>query len=379
MKLLTVLLIIGGFFLTACSEQSERGRELRIGLIAPVTGQIPEVGLSTIEAAKLAVQEVNDRGGLIIDNERYRVVLLIEDNRDNPEYTISAALELINQQNVSAIIGPQASRNAIPAAKYVEYAQIPMISPWSTNPETTSHKKWVYRVAYVDTFQGELMAKFAFDTLGLRKAAVLYDISSDYNRNLAEVFSSAFKSLGGGVVAFELYTRDAPDVTEQLRRIKAAQPEVLFLPNYYNEVPEQARQARKLGITARLLGSDTWTQISADDRSAVEGAFFSTHYALDRADGEALNFRAYYRQAYNREPNDVAALTYDAFGLLFAAAKRHGGVEPQGIRDALNELEPYDGITGKIEFRDSGDPVKSAVLIEVKSGEFIFSKWVEPE
>ncbi|WP_064609580.1 ABC transporter substrate-binding protein [Photobacterium sp. J15] len=378
MKLMTALIIIAALFLAACSDPSEQGRELRVGLIAPVTGQIPEVGRSTVEAAKLAVEEINGRGGLIIDDEQYKVVLLIEDNRDNQEQTISAALELINQQNVSAIIGPQASRNAIPAARYVEYAQIPMITPWSTNPDTTRHKNWVYRAAFVDTFQGKLMAKFAYEQLGLRKAAVLYDISSEYNRNLAEVFSVAFKDLGGGIVAYELYTRDAPDFTEQLRRIQAAQPDVLFLPNYYNEVPVQARQARKMGITAQLLGSDTWTQILEDDRSAVDGAFFSTHYALDRADGVALNFRARYRQTYNREPNDVAALTYDAFGLLFEAAKRHGGVEPQGIRDALNTIDNFEGITGVIQFQGSGDPVKSAVLIEVKNGEFVFSKWVEP-
>ena len=378
MKLLTALLFFAGLLLQGCSEQSADERELRVGLIVPMSGRLPEVGLATVEAAKLAVREVNDRGGLLINDEWYRVNLLIEDNEDSPEQSVSAALRLINQQNVSAIIGPQSSRNAIPAARYAEYAKIPLISPWSTNPETTRHKEWVYRVAYVDTFQGQLMARFAFEELGLRKAAVLYDVSSAYNRHLAEVFREAFKDLGGGIVAFELYTRDAPDVTEQLRRIKAARPEALFLPNYYNEVPEQARQAREVGIQAQLLGSDTWTQIPPAERAAVEGAFFSTHYAVDREDGQVLNFRARYRQAYNKEPNDVAALTYDAFGMLFEAAQHHGGVDPLGLRDALNALDTYDGITGKIEFRGSGDPVKSAVLIEVRNGELGFSKWVEP-
>lgn len=378
MKLMTALLIMAGLLLSGCDDRPAQNRELRIGLIAPISGQISEVGLATVEAAKLAVQEVNNRGGLIIDNKQYQVALFIEDNQDNPEQTVSAALRLVNQKNVSAIVGPQASRNAIPAARYAEYAKIPLISPWSTNPETTRNKSWVYRVAYVDTFQGQLMAKFAYETLGYKKAAVLYDVSSEYNRNLAEVFRAAFKSVGGRVVAFELYTRDAPDVTEQLRRIQAATPEVLFLPNYYNEVPGQARLARKLGITAQLLGSDTWSQISKAERDALEGAFFSTHYAVDKADGEVLNFRARYRQAYNKDPSDVSALTYDAFGMLFEAAKRHGGIEPEGIRDALNTLGGYEGITGRIEFRDSGDPIKSAVLLEVKGGEFSFSKWVEP-
>lgn len=378
MKLMITLLMLASLFLSGCNDRQSRVREFRIGLIAPISGHIPEVGLATVEAAQLAVQEVNDSGGLIIDNQRYRVELLIEDNEDKAEQAISAALRLINQQNVSAIVGPQASRNAIPAARYAEYARIPMISPWSTNPETTRDKSWVYRVAFVDTFQGQVMASFAYDELGYKKAAVLYDISSEYNRNLAEVFRTAFKALGGGIVAFEFYTRDTEDVTKQLRRIQAAEPEVLFLPNYYNEVPGQARQARKMGISAQLLGSDSWTQIPATQRDAIEGAFFSTHYAVDTSNDETMNFRARYRQAFNREPDDVAALTYDAFGMLFEAAKRYGGVEPEGIRDALNNLDVYNGVTGKIKFRDSGDPIKSAVLLEVKQGEFSFSMRVEP-
>ncbi|MDX1301251.1 ABC transporter substrate-binding protein [Photobacterium sp.] len=378
MKLMITLLMLASLFLSGCNDRQSRVREFRIGLIAPISGHIPEVGLATVEAAQLAVQEVNDSGGLIIDNQRYRVELLIEDNEDKAEQAISAALRLINQQNVSAIVGPQASRNAIPAARYAEYARIPMISPWSTNPETTRDKSWVYRVAFVDTFQGQVMASFAYDELGYKKAAVLYDISSEYNRNLAEVFRTAFKALGGGIVAFEFYTRDTEDVTKQLRRIQAAEPEVLFLPNYYNEVPGQARQARKMGISAQLLGSDSWTQIPAIQRDAIEGAFFSTHYAVDTSNDETMNFRARYRQAFNREPDDVAALTYDAFGMLFEAAKRYGGVEPEGIRDALNNLDVYNGVTGKIKFRDSGDPIKSAVLLEVKQGEFSFSMRVEP-
>ncbi|PSW04444.1 ABC transporter substrate-binding protein [Photobacterium lipolyticum] len=378
MKLIITLLMLAGLFLSGCDDRQSRSREFRIGLIAPISGHIPEVGLATVEAAKLAVQEVNDSGGLIIDNQRYRVELLIEDNQDKAEQAISAALRLINQQNVSAIVGPQASRNAIPAARYAEYARIPMISPWSTNPETTRDKNWVFRVAFVDTFQGQVMASFAYDELGYKKAAVLYDISSEYNRNLAEVFRTAFKALGGGIVAFEFYTRDTEDVSKQLRRIQAAEPDVLFLPNYYNEVPGQARQAREVGIQAKLLGSDSWAQIPPAQRNAIEGAFFSTHYAVDTSNDETMNFRARYRQTFSREPDDVAALTYDAFGMLFEAAKRHGGVEPEGIRDALNNLDVYDGVTGKIKFRDSGDPIKSAVVLEVKNGEFSFSMRVEP-
>lgn len=378
MKGLITLIILASLMLSGCEEQPEQQLEFRVGLIAPVTGQLSEVGRATVEAAEMAVAAANQQGGLVINNQQYRVVLLTEDNQDNTEHTISAALRLINQKNVSAIIGPQASRNAIPAARYAEYAQIPLISPWSTNPRTTLNKDWVFRVAYVDTFQGQLMAKFAYQELGSRKAAVLYDVSSDYNRKLAEVFSTEFQALGGLMVAFELYTRDAPDLEEQLRQIKLADPDILFLPNYYNEVPAQARQVRAAGITAQLLGSDSWAQIPDTEREALEGAYFSTHFAVDKADGKVLNFRARYREAYHRDPDDVAALTYDAFGLLFAAARRSGSTEPQGLRDALKSMPVYEGITGRIEFRGSGDPIKSAVLMTVYHGQFLFSRWVAP-
>ncbi|UXI03454.1 ABC transporter substrate-binding protein [Photobacterium sp. TY1-4] len=378
MKGLVALIMLASLMLSGCEERSEQQPEFRVGLIAPVSGQIPEVGRATVEAAELAVATVNQQGGLIINNQQYRVVLLTEDNQDNAEHTISAALRLINQKNVSAIIGPQASRNAIPAARYAEYAKIPLLSPWSTNPRTTLNKDWVFRVAYVDTFQGQLMAKFAYDELGARTAAVLYDVSSDYNRKLAEVFSTEFQAMGGIMAAFELYTRDAPNLEEQFRQIKSANPDILFLPNYYNEVPEQARQARAAGITTQLLGSDSWAQIPESDRDILEGAYFSAHYAVDKASGQALNFRARYREAYQRDPDDVAALTYDAFGLLFEAAKRSGSTEPQELRDALRTMPEYEGITGQIEFRNSGDPTKSAVLMTVKDGQFIFSRWIAP-
>ncbi len=369
------LAVLGG---AGCGEQAASRREFRIGLIAPLSGQIPEVGQASLEAARLAVQEVNEDGGLLIGGARYRLVLLVEDDADKAEQAVGAALKLINQRNVSAIVGPQASRNAIPAARVAEQARIPLISPWSTNPETTRNKQWVFRVAFIDTFQGPLMARFAYHQLGLRRAALLFDVSSEYNRSMAEVFSTAFERLGGEVVAYEPYTRDVPELSRQWSRIRAARPDLLFLPNYYNEVPQQARQARAQGISARLLGGDSWGQIPAAERAVLEGGFFSTHYAIDDAGEQAREFVTRYREAYNRDPDDVAALTFDAFGMLFQAAQRQGGVEPQQIRDGLGGLELYQGITGRIAFSASGDPIKSAVVLEVKEGTFRFHSRVAP-
>jgi len=376
--LLVILLLVQVVVGVTCNNRQEQKREFRIGVIAPITGNIPEVGQSTIDAANLVAREINTAGGLDINGESWEVVLIAEDNQDRAEVTASAALKLINQQNVIAIIGPQASRNAIPASMVAERTKIPMISPWSTDPETTLNKKWVFRVAFVDSFQGKVMARFAHEELGAQKVAVLFDIASDYNRELAEFFKASFEDFGGEVVAFESYTTDAPDVTEQMLRIKESGAEVLFLPNYYKEVPEQVRVAREVGVEAKIIGSDSWCQIASADRAIVEGSFFSTHYAVDIADEKAQAFVTKYREAYGRDPDDVAALTYDAFGLLFEAVRLQGKVNPDAVRDGLAAIELYHGVTGTMEYKGTGDPVKSAVILQIKEGRFVFYSRAEP-
>ncbi len=347
-------------------------------MIAPITGNIPDAGQSSVDSANLIVNEVNQAGGLDVAGRKYKIVLLIEDSEDKAEVATSKALSLINQQNVIAIVGPQASRNAIPASIVAEVTKIPMISPWSTHPETTRNKKWVFRVGYMDTFQGQVMARFAREDLGADKVAVLYDIASEYNRDLAELFAPSFESLGGEVV-LESYTTDTPDVSEQLVRIRDSGAEVLFLPNYHTEVPDQVRAAREMGIEATVLGSDTWALIQDADREVVEGAFFNAHFAADIADEHAQRFISSYRAAYGKDPDDVAALTFDAFGLLFKAVQDGGKVDPDAIRDGLDAITGYGGVTGSISYDGvGGDPVKSVNLLQIKDGKFVFYSRVEP-
>jgi branched-chain amino acid transport system substrate-binding protein len=361
-----------------CSDPAADRPVFRIGLIAPISGQLAEVGKSSIEAAKLAVEEINASGGLSLGGAPVRLELLIEDGQDRAEASVSAALRLINRDRVSAIVGPQASRNAIPAARVAERAQVPLISPWSTHPETTQGKRWVFRVAFVDTFQGQVMARFARQSMGISKVGVLFDAASEYNRGLAEEFRDRFVALGGAVVAFESYTRDAVDVSAQLARIKDSAAEALFLPNYHNEVPSQVRQARALGIQARLIGSDTWAQIPAVHRRNLEGAFFVTHYATDTSDDRGQQFVRHYQATYGKPPDDVAALTYDAFGLLIQAAQQQQRVDARAIRDGLAAIGVYQGVTGRIAYGGTGDPVKSAVVMEVRDGRFRFHARVDP-
>ena len=376
-RLLIVTLMLILLLPISCGGKGEV-EPIKIGVIAPITGSIPAVGESTVNAAKLAVQEINDAGGLAVGDRQVPVELVIEDNEDKKEKAVSAAQKLINQSNVVAIVGPQASRNAIPAASVAEEAHVPMISPWSTNPETTAGKQYVFRVAFIDPFQGRVMARFAIEELNTQKAAVLYDVASEYNKGIAEIFRQIYEGAGGQVVAFESYTTGETDFESQLAAIKESGAQVLFLPNYYNEVPLQVEQARNMGITAAIIGSDAWGQIEADKLAEMEGFYFSTHYATDIASPVAERFIAAYEAAYGQVPDDVAALTYDAFGMLFEAIKSQAKTDAESIRNGLASISRFEGVTGVMEYKGTGDPVKSAVILRIEDGHFRFYKLAEP-
>lgn len=378
LRTLGVASLIGLLLLVGCGPKEETVTQIKVGVIAPLTGSIPVVGQSTKNAAELAVKEVNEAGGLDVGGQKMEIVLFIEDDEDKEESAVSAAQKLINQSNVVAIIGPQASRNAIPASTIAENARIPMISPWSTNPETTAGKKYVFRVAFIDPFQGRVMARFAIEELGAREAAALYDVASAYNKGIAEIFKQVFEEAGGQVVAFETYTTGEEDFTAQLTAIRDSGADVLFLPNYYNEVPLQVRQAHELGVEATIIGSDSWGQLAAEDMAEMESLFFSTHYAPDIASDVAQEFINKYKAAYGEVPDDVAALTYDAFGMLFQVIESQGKADPESIRNGLTIISQYEGVTGMMEYKGTGDPIKSAVILQIRNGKFTFYTLASP-
>ena len=346
-----------------------------------MTGDIPAVGASCKNAAEMAVKEINDAGGLEVGGTKYQIELFIEDNAGKADQSASAAQKLITQQNVVAIIGPNASRYAIPASEIAESAKVVLISPWSTNPKTTldaktgAAKRYVFRACFIDPFQGRVVAKFALDNLKAKKAAVLYDVASEYNKGIAEIFKQTFEESGGQVVAFETYTTGDKDFSAQLTKIKNAGPDVVFLPNYYSEVPLQVQQGKRLGITVPFLGSDSWgseelIKLCGGD---CEGYYFSTHYAADAATPVAIKFIEAYKAKYGATPDDVAALTYDAFGLLWTALKNAGKVDREAVRDAMAKIPKYEGVTGTMQFKEgSGDPIKSAVILQIKGGKFVW-------
>ncbi len=369
------LLVLG--LVAACGAPAAKVEPILIGVIAPLTGQFVENGLSTRQAAELAIKDINAQGGLLVDGVRRPIVLIYGDDQDSPEIASDVAKRMINQDKVVALVGLPFSRMAIPVAHIAEQARIPMISSTSTSPETTANKKYVFRVTFTDPFQGSVMAQFARNDLKVERAAVLYDEASDYNRGIAEVFKQEFTASGGSVVAFEPYITGETDFRPNLERIKASGAQVLFLPNYYTEVPIQAEQARELGIDLPLLGGDGWDINALASLPALDGSFISQSWHPDTANPPAQVFIKAYQAAYGALPYDIEANTYDAFGILFQAIQNQNSSDPEAIRAGLANLS-YTGVTGQITYSGSGDPVKSAVIVQFKNGTNVFYQSVNP-
>ena len=387
MKKIFLSLILCAFmimFLGACTEKSNT---VKIGVNAEMSGDMPAVGESCKKAAEMAVKEVNDAGGIDIGGQKYKVDLFVEDNAGKPDQSASATQKLITQQKVHAIVGPNATRYALPASEIAESSKVVLVSPWSTNPKTTldaktnAPKKYVFRACFIDPFQGRVVAKFALDTLKAKKAAVLYDVASEYNKGIAEIFKETFEHSGGKVVAFETYTTNDKDFSGQLTKIKSTAPDMIFLPNYYSEIPLQIQQAKRLGIMIPFVGSDSWgslelLKLCGND---CEGYYFSTHYAADAATPAATKFIEGFKAKYGSVPDDVAALTYDSFGLLFQAIKSAKKLDRDAIRNALAGIPKYEGVTGNMQFKEgSGDPTKSAVIVQIKGGKFMYFATANP-
>ena len=377
--LASAALVIG---LSACNKGPEK---IVIGVSAELTGSIPVAGQSCKNAAEFAVQTVNAAGGLEVGGKKYPVEILIEDNEDKAESAAAAAQKLVSA-GVLAMVGPNASRNAIPASEVAEAATVPMVSPWSTAAKLTldarsgQPKKYVFRACFIDDFQGVVAANFAQNHLKSKKPAVLYDVASEYNKGIAEVYGKTLKKNGVEMAAFESYTTGDKDFSALLTKIQQAGADSLFLPNYYSEVPLQVKQAHKLGYAGPVLGSDGWgsPELLTLCGGDCEGQFFTTHYAADNATPKAKDFITKFQAAKGKVPDDLAALTWDSFGLVFEAIKSAGKLDRQAVRDALAKISNFEGVTGTMEFKGSGDPIKSAVVIQIKDGKYTYFQTVKP-
>lgn len=375
-------------FLVSC--EPEMPKTIKIGFNIPLTGDIPKVGESSKFVAEMLKEQVNAAGGVKIGEKSYFLEFIYVDNEAKAESATAAAIKLINQDKVLGIIGPQSSKQAIPAGEICNNSKTPMISPWSIKPETTKDRTYVFRACFLDPFQGHVAAKFATEEFKAAKAAVLYDIISDYPRSLAEFFKEAFEKTHGpgSVVAFETFTTKDRVFSAQLLKIIRSRADLLFVPQYYNEVPLIVKQAHELGWKKPIIGSDSWGSAELMNLCGdnCKGLFFSTHYAAAGAQGSTKEFIEKYREKYGYVPDEVGALTWDAIRIMIQAVQ-NTGVPLSGdikknrdaIKDQLAKIRDFDGITGKMTFNTKGDPSKCAVIVKIsKTGEFEFYKSVCP-
>ena len=380
-------LAIGLFLLPfGCGEKAT---SIKIGINAPMTGDIPKVGEGTKFAAQMWLEDINNAGGLQVGGKKYPVELVIEDNESKAESAVKANTKMIVEDDVLAIVGPQSSKQAIPAGDVANNYKTPMISPWSTNPDTTKDRPYVFRGCFLDPFQGPVLANFITQEFNFNKAAVLYDVASDYPKGLAEFFKEAWEKLHGqgSVVAYESFTTKDTDFSSQLTKINRSGAQVLFTPQYYNEVPLIVQQAHELGWNKPIVGSDSWGSAETVKLCGEDcyGLFYSTHYASAAATGATKAFIDRYNKTHGYVPDDVGALTWDSLHLVQQAIENCGKItgkietDRQCVRDSLAKIKEFDGITGKMTFTEEGDPIKCAVIVKISDkGEFEFFKSVCP-
>lgn len=374
------LMLIFTFVLTACGGAAG-GDTVKIGLNIEITGDKPKVGEQSKFAAEMFQAEVNEAGGVDIGGKQYQIELVVEDNNATPDGAVATANKLISQDNILIMVGPNPSNAAVPAGEVANNLETPMISPWSTNPNTTLNRPWVFRAPFLDPFQGPVVANFATDQFGADQACVLFDVASDYPKGLADNFKTAWEGLhgAGSVVAFESFTTGDQDFSAQLTKIKGAGCDVLFTPQYYQEVPLIVSQAKDLGIEMPIMGSDSWgdPQLLELCGANCEGYYFSTHYVASGATGATKDFIDKFNAQYGYIPGDVAALTWDAMRLAVQAMQNCGEIsgnleeDRTCIRDGLASIKDFEGITGKMTFDNQGDPIKCAVIVEIKGSEFL--------
>ncbi|WP_415519111.1 MAG: ABC transporter substrate-binding protein [Desulfovibrio aminophilus] len=387
LSLLALALVLGALLLvTGCSKEPET---IKIGFNIPLTGDIPKVGEASKYAAEMLKEDINSKGGLEVGGKKYKLEFIYQDNESKADSAVNAALKLIEQDNVVAIVGPNSSKQAVPAGGICNERETPMISPWSTNPDTTKGRPWVFRAAFLDPFQGPVAANFAAKQFGAKTAAVIFDIANDYSKGLADIFKQVWeqKMGAGSLVAFESHGTKDQDFSAQLTKIIDAKPDFIFVPDNYNQVALIVKQAHDLGFKNPFMGADAWGSAELMTLCGKDcvGQFFSTHYAAAGAQGETKVFIDRYNQKYGYVPDDVAALTWDATRIVLQGIQDAGKfnadvkAERKAIRDAIANIKEFKGITGSMKFDAEGDPIKCAVVVRIsEDGQFTFAESVCP-
>jgi branched-chain amino acid transport system substrate-binding protein len=382
-RTLFALLLITTLLLGLACERRGAGNggnstgPIMVGYYGDLSGRTSSFGQSTKNGVEMAADEINKAGG--IDGRTIQIIT--EDDQGEPNKAATVVTKLINQDKVQALLGEVASSNSLAAAPKAQEAKVPMISPSSTNPAVTQVGDYIFRVCFIDPFQGEVMAKFAANNLKAKKAAILYDFNSDYSRGLYQFFKRSFTSLGGQIVSEQSYTQGDRDFSGQLTAIRSANPDVIYVPGYYGEVGVISNQTKQLGIKAPLLGGDGWDapQLWQLGGASLNGNYISNHYSVDDPSPAIQKFVADYKARYNVLPDALAALGYDSMKVLGDAIKRAGSTENAKLRDAIAQTKNFPGVTGTITIDQDRNAVKPAVVLKLQNSKFVYETTIAPE
>lgn len=379
LALVTVFLLMVGL-IAGCGGSA--GNSVKIGVVYELTGNTASFGTSAANGAKMAFKEINAKGGVL----GKQIEIILADNKGEPAESTNAMTKVISQDKVIAVTGFTTSSNGIAASTVAEANQIPFVAAATTNPRVTTQdngkvKDYTFRVCFIDPFQGTVGANFALNTLKVKKAAIMIDNSSDYSKGLAQFFKEAFTKAGGTIVAEEAYLQKDQDFKTILTKIKATNPEILYVPGYYEEVGKIIKQARELGLTLPVVGGDGWDSPKLAEiggGEALNNSYFTNHYSVEDTSPVSKAFVDSYRKEYNILPDAMAVLGYDAAYVLVDAIKRANSTEPAKIREALVNTKNYKGVTGDLTLNQTHDAVKSAVIIEMKDGKQVYKETVKP-
>ncbi|MDX2147113.1 MAG: ABC transporter substrate-binding protein [Planctomycetota bacterium] len=354
---------------------------IKVGHFASMTGSEATFGRSTDEGIRLAVKQINDAGGVKVGEQRSPVNVITEDTESKPEKAKDVVSKLVHRDKVVAVLGEVASSISLEGAPVCQRAGVPMITPSSTNTRVTQVGDFIFRVCFIDPFQGYAAAKFAREELKITRVALVVDNASAYSQELADEFTKALESMGGTIVERAEYVKGDKDFNARLTKIRQASPEAIYVPGYYQDVSNIAIQARQLGMTMPLMGGDGWDSVELGKNAgeAIEGCFYTNHYAPDDPNPEIQKFVSEYRAMFgDKTPDGLAALGYDAMRVLAQAIERAGTTEGKALRDAIAATKDFSGVTGTITINENRDAVKPIVIVERKGGQWVFRKRIEP-
>jgi len=369
----TLLLSLLVSFITGCTKKTD---EILIGEFGTLSGNDASFGQSTNKGIRMAFDEINSAGGI----KGKKLKLITYDNQGKPDESAAVVKRLITQDKVLAILGEVASQRSLAAAPIAQQYKVPMISPSSTSPKVTQVGDYIFRICFIDPFQGSVMARFMTEHLKLKKVAILRDVKNEYSVGLADVFAKVATEKGAEILLDVSYQAGDIDFKSQLTQIKSKNPEAIFIPGYYGEVGLITSQARQLGIKAVFLGGDGWENNSLSEiaKDSANGSYFSNHYSTDSTDPKTQDFIQRFKDKYGETPDSMAALGYDAAKILAQAIERTTEISPENIRSEIAKTKDFVGVTGKITIDGDRNAAKPAVIVQVEGNQRKFVTSIAP-